>query len=45
MAFSISEDIRPITDLKKHTRELIDQVRRTAAADSYRKRSRRRCVA
>ena len=29
MVFSISEDIRPITDLKKHTRELIDQVRRT----------------
>jgi prevent-host-death family protein len=29
MAFSISEDIRPITDLKKHTRELLDQVRKT----------------
>jgi prevent-host-death family protein len=29
MPFSISEDIRPITDLKKYTRELIDQVRRT----------------
>ncbi len=29
MALRISEDIRPITDLKKHTRELIDQVRRT----------------
>ncbi|MGH9871838.1 MAG: type II toxin-antitoxin system Phd/YefM family antitoxin, partial [Pyrinomonadaceae bacterium] len=27
--FSISEDIRPITDLKKHTRELLDQVRKT----------------
>ena len=29
MSFSISEDIRPITDLKKHTRELLDQVRKT----------------
>jgi prevent-host-death family protein len=29
MAFSISEDIRPITDLKKHTRELLDHVRKT----------------
>lgn len=29
MAFSISEDIRPITDLKKHTREVLDQARRT----------------
>jgi prevent-host-death family protein len=29
MSFSISEDIRPITDLKKHTREVLDQVRRT----------------
>lgn len=29
MAFSISEDIRPITDLKKHTREVLDQVRKT----------------
>jgi prevent-host-death family protein len=29
MPFSISEDIRPVTDLKKHTRELLDQVRKT----------------
>jgi prevent-host-death family protein len=29
MSFSISEDIRPITDLKKHTREVLDQVRKT----------------
>lgn len=29
MSFSISEDIRPMTDLKKHTRELLEQVYRT----------------
>lgn len=29
MSFSISEDIRPVTDLKKHTREVLDQARRT----------------
>jgi prevent-host-death family protein len=29
MAFSISEDIRPITDLKKHTREVLEQARTT----------------
>lgn len=29
MPFSISEDIRPVTDLKKHARELLDQVRKT----------------
>lgn len=32
MSFSISEDIRPITDLKKHTREVLDQVRKTGRA-------------
>jgi prevent-host-death family protein len=29
MSFSISEDIRPITDLKRHTREVLEQVRKT----------------
>lgn len=29
MLFSILEDIRPITDLKKHMREVLDQVRKT----------------
>ena len=29
MSFSISEDIRPITDLKKHTREVLDHARKT----------------
>ncbi len=29
MSFSISEDIRPVTDLKKHTREVLDQARKT----------------
>ena len=29
MLISISEDIRPVTDLKKHTREVLDQARRT----------------
>jgi len=29
MSFSISEDIRPITDLKKHTREVLEQARAT----------------
>lgn len=29
MLFSILEDIRPRTDLKKHMREVLDQVRKT----------------